>query len=129
MRSNPSQAHSVPDSFVGVNIEGPSSEGFYFYPVYRTKGGEGRVARNRESLRIYPDDATHGWALRYDPEGAGSNGKITVSLDGRTISLELEQGQKAAGTQFDRFGIVTTWIDGNGQSVYFDDLTYTVGQK
>ena len=31
------------------------------------------------------------------------------------------------GTHFNRFGIITTHIDGNGQTVYFDDLTYTVG--
>ena len=29
---------------------------------------------------------------------------------------------------FDRFGLVTPWIDGNGQVVYFDDVTYTTGQ-
>ena len=27
----------------------------------------------------------------------------------------------------DRFGLITTWIDGNGQRVYFDDLTYICG--
>ena len=26
---------------------------------------------------------------------------------------------------FDRFGIITTWIDGNSQDIYFDDLSYT----
>ena len=31
------------------------------------------------------------------------------------------------GRDRNRFGIVTTHIDGNGQTVYFDDLTYTVG--
>src|SRR5207302_4513691 len=31
-------------------------------------------------------------------------------------------------TRFDRFGIVTTWIDGNAQRLYFDDLTYTCAQ-
>ena len=27
-----------------------------------------------------------------------------------------------------RFGILTTWVDGNGQNLYLDDLTYTSGQ-
>jgi hypothetical protein len=31
--------------------------------------------------------------------------------------------------RFDRFGIVTTWIDGNAQDVYFDDLRYTFRQE
>ena len=40
---------------------------------------------------------------------------VTLALDGRpTHALIL-----------DRFGIVTTWVDGNGQTIYFDDLTYT----
>jgi hypothetical protein len=36
-------------------------------------------------------------------------------------------GSRAIGQKinFDRFGIITTHIDGNGQTVYFDDLTYT----
>jgi hypothetical protein len=34
----------------------------------------------------------------------------------------------AAGATFDRIGTLTTRVDGNGQHVYFDDLTYTVRQ-
>ena len=30
---------------------------------------------------------------------------------------------------FDRFGIVTSWIDGNSQDVYWDDLSYTLRQQ
>jgi hypothetical protein len=30
---------------------------------------------------------------------------------------------------FDRFGLVTTRIDGYGQTIYFDDLTYTVSPQ
>jgi hypothetical protein len=39
----------------------------------------------------------------------------------------LRPGDKEAGAHFNRFGIITTHIDGNGQTVYVDDLTYTVG--
>ena len=39
------------------------------------------------------------------------------------VGLDLRPGVRAAGARFNRFGIVTTWIDGNGQRVYFDDLT------
>jgi hypothetical protein len=35
----------------------------------------------------------------------------------------------AGPPRLDRFGLVTTWIDGNGQKVYFDDLTYTARQE
>jgi hypothetical protein len=37
----------------------------------------------------------------------------------------LAPGHKADGTRFNRFGLITTWIDGNGQTIYLDDLTYT----
>jgi hypothetical protein len=30
--------------------------------------------------------------------------------------------------KFDRFGIVTSWIDGNSVDAYWDDITYTVAQ-
>lgn len=33
------------------------------------------------------------------------------------------------GTRFDRFGLVTTWIDGNSQTIYLDDLKYTWKQE
>jgi hypothetical protein len=48
-----------------------------------------------------------------------------VTLDGRAVRLDLGEGTKKSAARFDRFGIVTTWIDGNGQMIYFDDLTYT----
>jgi hypothetical protein len=44
------------------------------------------------------------------------------------VRLGLKKGDRAAGARFDRFGLVTTWVDGNGQRVYFDDLTYTCKQ-
>jgi hypothetical protein len=40
--------------------------------------------------------------------------------------LNLDPGHKQIGAEFDRFGIITTHIDGNGQHVYFDDLTYSI---
>ena len=54
-------------------------------------------------------------------------GRIRALLDGQGGSIDLTE---IPGTQveFDRFGIITTWIDGNAQRVYFDDLTYTMTQ-
>ena len=49
-------------------------------------------------------------------------------LDGQAAHLDLQEADKASGTTFDRFGLITPWIDGNGQNVYFDDLKYTAGQ-
>lgn len=126
---NPSQQFSTPKNFLGAAIEGPSSEGFYFYPVYRNSGGgmSGGVGVNPP--RIYPDGAPHDWTLEYEPAAAGGNGKITLKLDDKSVRVDLAPGDKAAGATFDRFGLITPWIDGNGQHVYFDDLSYTWRQE
>ena len=127
LSQNPSQDHSTPNDFLGVNIEGPSSEGFFFYPVYRAHGDLGNAFNYRASngLCIYPDGKSHTWALRYDPSAGEGRGRITLSLDERSCELFLEPGAKKMGTSFDRFGICTPWIDGNSVTAYFDDLEYT----
>ena len=125
---NPSQSSGIPKSFLGISIEGPSREGFLFYPLYRTTPGEGGVARGDDLPHILPDGSAHDWSLSYDPSGADGRGRMRVTLDKESAVLELADGHRREGARFDRFGIVTTWIDGNGQQVYFDDLTYTYRQ-
>ena len=128
MRSNPSQNQALPQGVLGINIEGPSSEGFCFYPVSRLPGRDGMFSPDLRSVRILPDGAAHEGSRDYDPAGAAGRGRVTVTLDGRSIGLDLAEGDKARGATFDRFGIVTPWIDGNGQVVYFDDVSYSAGQ-
>jgi hypothetical protein len=127
MRSNPAQNQSIPMDYVGINIEGPSDEGFFFYPVYRVHGDAAKALGrgSGKTPRIYPDGKVRQWVLEYDPEGANGNGQITVSLDGQSCTLDFGPGDKDVGGTFDRFGICTPWIDGNSVTVYFDDLTYT----
>jgi hypothetical protein len=125
---NPSQQSGTPKSFLGTAIEGPSSEGFYFYPVYRNDSGGASSGMGTNPPRIHPDGKSHDWILDYNPAAADGNGRITVTLDGHAVSIDLASGDKSAGASFDRFGLVTPWIDGNGQHVYFDDLTYTIRQ-
>jgi hypothetical protein len=128
MQSNESQSDGLPESVVGVHVEGPSSEGFLFYPVLRTRRGGSQFGAPREFPSILPDGTSHDWSMEYDPAGAGGNGRITVSLDGRSNAFDLNAGDKERGTTFDRFGIVTSWIDGNSQDVYWDDISYTAAQ-
>jgi hypothetical protein len=119
---NPSQDNGLPKNFLGVAIEGPSREGFYFAPAYRLAGhGHGYATKNPP--HIYPDGKPHDWTLEYDPTTGAGEGRIAVTLDKESVRLSVPRDQP--GTQFDRFGIVTTWIDGNAEQVYFDDLTYT----
>ncbi len=44
------------------------------------------------------------------------------------VTAAAEPAYYARKLRCDRFGLVTTWIDGHGQHVYFDDLTYTCRQ-
>lgn len=129
MRQNESQSDGVPESVLGIHIEGPSSEGFKFYPVLRAKRRGTTIPQVREFSTIHPDGKSHDWSLEYDPRGAGGSGRIVVTLDGKSGTFDLRDGDKAGDTTFDRFGIVTSWIDGNSQNVYFDDITYTSLQK
>jgi hypothetical protein len=123
VRPSERQVSGIPENFLGVAIEGPSREGFLFYPIYGTdREGEGGNAVGAGAPPILPDGKPHDWTLEYSPAG---NGRITVSLDGKTVSLELAAAHRKTGSRFNRFGLVTTHIDGNGQQVYFDDLTYT----
>jgi hypothetical protein len=117
-------------NFVGAAIEGPSAEGFYLYPTYGLDQESVRASGGRGTPRppyIYPDGVSRQWTLDYNPDGNGGTGSIIVTLDGQAVTLNLDSGHKQIGASFNRFGIITTHIDGSGQSVYFDDLTYTLG--
>jgi hypothetical protein len=124
---NPAQNQSIPLDYLGINIEGPSSEGFFFYPVYRVHGDNSKAYDRGMGpmLQIYPDRQAHDWELVYDPDGANGRGLIKVTLDGQSCTLELAAEDKKVGATFDRFGICTPWIDGNSVTAYFDDLEYT----
>jgi hypothetical protein len=122
---SPSQSSGWPMNFLGVAVEGPSREGFLVYPAYRFSNGADGHARGDDLPHILPDGRSHDWTLEYDPAGAGGRGSITVVFDGRRVELPLPEGHARSPAEFDRFGIVTTWIDGNAQHIYFDDLSYT----
>ena len=92
VRSNDSQNSATPENFVGAAIEGPSAEGFYFYPTYgldqegvRADGGRGTPT----PPFIYPNGDSHHWTLDYDPSANGGRGRITVTLDGQEVSSIL----------------------------------------
>jgi hypothetical protein len=127
--SNPAQDAGLPKSFLGISTDGPSREGFLFCPTYRVGGGASGHAGNNKPPHILPDGKMHDWTLDYSPAAAGGDGSIAVTFDRQSVALPLAKGHKAAGARFDRFGIVTTWIDGNSQTIFFDDLTYTIRQE
>lgn len=127
IRTNPAQDTSIPNSFLGLYVTGPSRQGFFASPVYRTLNGERGSVKGDDQPHVYPDRAVHQWQLDYEPEGR--KGKLKLKVNEKTVAIEVSEKDRDAKTIFDRFGIVTTWIDGNGQKIYFDDLKYTVSQK
>jgi hypothetical protein len=134
IRRSDSQKSGIPENFLGVAIEGPSSQGFFFYPVYGldrdSQAQTGAYAK--DPPRIYPDGASHQWTMRYEPDAKGDakgGGRMTVTLDGKTIQIAVSPEHRAMGGRFNRFGFVTTHIDGNGQEVFLDDLTYTTAGR
>lgn len=129
MRPNESQRDGLPESVLGIHVEGPSSEGFRFYPVLRVKGGGSKFGSVREFPSIYPDGKSRDWSMEYNPAGAGGKGQITVTLADKSNTFDLDASDKAHATKLDRFGIVTSWIDGNSQDVYLDDISYTAIQE
>jgi hypothetical protein len=126
IRPSTTQRSGIPENFLGIAIEGPSREGFSVYPAYGVdREAAGVAAWKPDSPRLFPDGKSHDWSLEYLPREAGGGGQIRVALDGRTARLDLLPEHRSIGARFNRFGIVTTHIDGNGQHVYLDDLRYT----
>ena len=130
IRRSDAQKSGIPENFVGWAIEGPSSQGFYFYPVYGLdKDSEGEAgAYAKDPPRIYPDGKPHDWTMRYGPQAQGG-ARIVLTLDGKRIEQRIPENHKSIGARFNRFGFVTTHIDGNGQEVFVDDLTYTAARR
>jgi len=122
------QSSMFPKRFLGAAIEGPSRDGFFFFPACRLDGESFPMTWDPKPPQILPDGSSHDWTLTYTPPVGGAKGKIAVTLDGQAATLDVSDDVDPA-TMFDRFGIVSTWIDGNGQTLYFDDLTYTSSQE
>jgi hypothetical protein len=123
LASGGSDALSLPPDFLGVAIGGPSREGFMFAPAYRLHNTERKSSERGPYL--YPDGHSHDWTLAYLPVAGEGRSVITVALDGNGVSLAIPADHVARGAHFNRFGLITTHTDGNGQHIYFDDLTYT----
>jgi hypothetical protein len=123
LNSGGSDAIGTPPDFLGASIGGPSREGFMFTPSYRLHNTERRTAEKGPYL--HPNGASHDWTLEYSPAAGDKLGSIVVTLDGERASLPLPREHQAMGAHFNRFGLISTHTDGNGQHLYFDDLAYT----
>ncbi len=132
MVTSNAQRSIAPENFLGIAVEGPSDEGFFVYPYYASRRPDHPPdvysSQGAKAPRIFPDGKSHDWSLEYIPADADAKARLTVVLDGQPVSMILPAEEKTIGARFNRFGMITTHVDGNGLKVYFDDLTYTFRQ-
>jgi hypothetical protein len=127
LNSGGSDKIGTPPDFFGVSIGGPSREGFMFSPAYRLHTTEQRSADRGPYL--LPNGKPHDFSIEYTPPNADKSGTVLARLDAETVALTVPPEHVKTGAHFNRFGLISTHTDGNGQHLYFDDLTYTVSQE
>jgi hypothetical protein len=118
-RHNPFR--TIPNS-IGVQIEGPASSGKHFMPQINT--GKNTSA-TRDDIPFQPTKERHSFKFQYDPAANNHVGRIMLTLDDKTSTLDLTPKQRAEGAQLDHFGVTNLRAGGKFVVVYFDDLTYT----
>ena len=74
-----------------------------------------------------PSDRSFAWTLEYDSTADQGRGEITVALDDDRVSVPLDDGVRAVGASYDRFGIVSYQRGGHHVEIWLDDLQYTTG--
>jgi hypothetical protein len=126
LNSGGSDKIGTPPDFFGVSIGGPSREGFMFSPAYRLHTTEQKSAARGPYL--HPNGKPHDFSIEYTPPNGDKPGTMSARLDAETVSLSVSQEHVKIGAHLNRFGLISTHTDGNGQHLYFDDLTYTVSQ-
>jgi hypothetical protein len=107
-------------NYLGILLEGPSRVGHYFRPSYSTRTGRGQNAADGPLLR--PDGRVHTWTIHYEPKVENDRGRITVTLDGNTQTLPLDEGDRNEGARFDRFGLFNLQAGGWHVEVYLSDV-------
>jgi len=134
-RTKNTPEHEQPEkNYLGVTIEGPSRVGHYFRASYGDSSGSGGAPTadprtGAERPLIKPDGAIHRWKLEYSPQAADGNGRLSVTLDGKTHTLNLRPEDRARGASFDRFGLFNIQSGGHHVEVYLDDVSHTASAE
>jgi hypothetical protein len=123
LNSGGSDKIGTPQDFLGMSIGGPSREGFMIYPSYRLHNTD-QASAYEGAPYLHPDGKSHDFTFEWAPAADGLR-HDNVTLDGKPAKLTIPRDRVAVGAHFNRFGIISTHTDGNGQHLYFDDLTYT----
>jgi hypothetical protein len=112
---------------MGITIDGPTRIGYNFSgQVAPTRATVGNIA----GPIFMPDGRRHRFTFTYDPRANDNRGRITITLDDEhTFKHDLTREQRAAGSTFDRFGMMNVRRGGKYVTVYLDDLTYTARRE
>ena len=94
----------------------------YFNPEFTSKND---AFSSKEGLVMHPLQKRQSFKFDYDPRANNNLGRITATLDDKTVTLDLTREQRADGALLDRFGIAALRAGGKYVQMYFDDLTYT----
>jgi hypothetical protein len=79
----------------------------------------------KSGISFNPTRKRHSFRFQYDPTANNHIGRIVLTLDDKTSTLDLTAKQRAEGAHFDHFGVANLRAGGKFVVVYFDDLTYT----
>lgn len=127
-------------NFVGVKIGGPTKVGHYLLPSYATakttpierigvRQHPATITTEKGTGPVFVPQNVFTWKIIYDPAGNRGKGTITATLGDDSVTLNLNDGDKAKGATLDRFGLFTTHRGGSFVRIYFDDLKYTASRN
>jgi hypothetical protein len=113
------------ENFAGVCFDSLTGTGRIVQPLYGTRTGSKH--RGGPMLSFVPDGRVYEWTLEYDPTAADGRGVIRFTLGGKSMTMPLNEGDRAIGAAFDRFGVFNMqWANSKWCDVYLDDLAYTI---
>jgi hypothetical protein len=111
----------MPQTMV-LAIEGPTRIGYQFSAQLAPTR---ELSSHSDGPIFVPRGDKHPFSLKYDPAANKGVGRITMAIDDVINTLDLTPQQRAAGTKFNRFGMLNIRRGGKYVTVYLDDLTYT----
>jgi hypothetical protein len=120
------EGDDVHPSMTNLNSMGVLIDDFYggkCYGLSFTSGKETEVKRKEITFRATKKPLP--FKVVYDPKANNNLGRLTVTIDGKSSSMDLTEKQRSSGVRFDRFGIANTRDGGKYVVIYFDDLNYT----
>ena len=110
-----------PNQFLGLEIMDQTRFGYNFSADCSPRQNISTAVRGPI---IIPDRIPRHFTFYYDPN-AGTAGRIIVTLDEESFSVDLTAEQRKAGSTFNRFGLLNPRKGGKYVDLYFDDLSYS----